>query len=310
MPDRLRPVLSAPVPAPEHPVRAERFRTALQARVLGMAGLGAGVSFRALHLERGHATLSGPFGELVLEAPMTGWFPWASGMRLHLAAGAQGTHLLLGPMALDRALRQRPEAAQLRFLAERVGVLRLTDPAQGPDRVSACFDGILAETLRPGPMAEAVVASLLHVLLVQFHRGLALRDGIGQQRSEAGGAAGVAAQFVALVEENFRSHWSVERYAARLGVSRDRLTDICHAVHGRPPGMLIRARLALEARLYLEGSPLSLDQIAGLLGFAGPAPFNRFVKSVTGLPPGRYRRANGRITVSAGNAVAAPYAWP
>ena len=241
---------------------------------------------------------------------MTGWFPWASGMRLHLAAGAQGTHLLLGPLALDRALRHRPEAALLRFLAARIGVLRLADPGQGPDRVAACFDGILAETLRPGPMAEAVVASLLHVLLVQFHRGQAMRDGQTDPKREAGGAAGLAAQFVALVEENFRAHWSVERYADRLGISRDRLTDICHAVHGRPPGTLIRARLALEARLYLEGSPLSLDQIAGLLGFAGAAQFNRFIKAVTGMPPGRYRRDNRRVAATPGTTVAAPYAWP
>jgi AraC-like DNA-binding protein len=318
MPDRhlARPGPPANIAAtPDYPVHAERFRAALQARVLGLAGLnaggsGVGVSFRALHLERGSATLTGPGtgpdDERVLDAPMTGWFPWADDLRLHLAAGAQGTHLLLGPAALDRALRHHPEAAHLRYLAGRIGVLRLSDTGNAPDRVASCFDGILAETLRPGPMSASVVASLVHVLLVQFYRGQAMRD----VRSDAGGGTSLAAQLIALVEENFRAHWSVDRYAARLGVSRDRLTDICQRVHDRPPGALIRGRLALEARLYLESSPLSLDQIAGRLGFAGPAQFSRFVRAVTGLPPGRYRQDNRRVGQTAGEPAAAPYAWP
>lgn len=325
MPERgaggaIKPAMQPAVtPRAEVPVRAERFRTALQARVLGLAGLdvaapGRGRSFRALHLERGQATLAGPEGERVLEAPLTGWFPWAEGLRLHLAAGAQGTHLLLGPAALDRALRHHPEAALLRFLAGRVAVLRLGEPDRGADMVASCFDGILAETLRPGPLSASVVGSLLHVLLVQFHRGQAAREGRDADpaalRVSAGGGAALAAQFVALVEENFRAHWPVDRYAGHLGISRDRLTDICRRVHGRTPGALIRARLSLEARLYLEGAALSLDQIAGVLGFAGPAQFNRFVRAATGLPPGRYRDARARVSDPPRDAVVAPYAWP
>lgn len=302
MPDR------RPLPQPtEQPVRAERFRAALQPRVLGLAGLGGGDNFRAVLLERGEAMLRSPETEHPLAAPLAGWFPWQADMRLHLGAGAQGAHLLLGPQTLDRALRQRPEAAHLRFMADRTALLRLAG-APEPSRVmAACFDGILAETLTPGAMSAGVVESLLHVLLVQFYRGQAAAPG---PRDERGGTAAIASRFVTLVETHFRTHRTVARYAQALGISRDRLTDVCRAVHGRPPGALIRARLALEARLYLDTSPLGLDQIAALLGFASAPQFNRFFKDQVGMPPGRYRTERSQDEAGHADTPAEPFAWP
>lgn len=73
------------------PVRAERFRAALQPRVLGRAGLGEQDNLRALHVERGNATLrTADAAPVVLTGPAVGWFPWRGNKRLHLGAGAQG----------------------------------------------------------------------------------------------------------------------------------------------------------------------------------------------------------------------------
>lgn len=293
-------------PPPDQPVRAERFRAALQTRVLGLAGLEAGPNARALLLDRGQAVLQAGGTEQVLVAPVVGWFPWREDMRLYLGAGAQGTHLLLTAAALDRALRHRPEAAHLRFLADRVAVLRLDPGAPGAAALAACFDGLLAETLTPGPMASGVVGSLLHVLLVHLYRG---QGGTAEAPGDPGGSAELAARFVALVEENFRAHWTVARYAAALGITRDRLHDLSRAAHGRSPGALIRARLTLEARQFLEHSPLSLGQIADALGFSGAAQFNRFFRAQAGQPPGRFR-ADLRRPGPERPPASAPYAWP
>lgn len=294
--------------APDPPVRAERFRAALHVRTLGRAGLGRGRNYRAVLLERGSATLRSNTGERLLDAPAMAWFPWTEEMRLELGAGAQGTHLLLAPSALDRSLRNRAEALHLRYLAETDSVLRLAEANDAMASVSACFSGILAETLHPGPLSSSVVESLLHVLLVLQYRGQAESRGAASAGAEAP-TSGLAARFLALVEAHFREQWRIGDYARRLGISRDRLHDICLAAHGRTPGSLIRARVAVEARNYLENAPLSIGQIAGLLGFATSSQFNRFFSRELGEPPGKYR-IRRRASAEPGAPVSAPYAWP
>lgn len=150
--------------------------------------------------------------------------------------------------------------------------------------VPAAIAGILDETAKRGAMSETVVSALLHVVLVHLFR--AQEDGALVKPVPGAGNDALAAKFVRLVEARIRSHWRVARNAAALGISRDRLGDICQRAHGRPPGTLIRARLLLEARRYLEKTELSVDQIAGLLGYSSASRFNRFFKAQEGQPPG------------------------
>ncbi|SMC98849.1 helix-turn-helix domain-containing protein [Rhizobium sp. RU36D] len=307
MPDR-KLLVSVSPSRPEAPVRAERFRAALQARVLGRAGLGEAENYRALIVEKGDVVLrDGDDRMLELSGPVMGWIPWRDGMRLELAAGAQGTHLLLGAATLARVLQRRAEAAQLRFMVERSSFMRLGPGNSASEAVAACFTGILAETLRPGPMSTAVVESLLHILLVHLHRNQPA--GTGEQM-QTGTLKALAGQFTALIESHFREHWTVERYARELGISRDRLNDICIRAYGRPPARLIRERLAVEARIYLANSSLALGQIAGVLGFAGAPQFGRFFKSLQGQSPARYRLDLRRTTQAEPARLNALHAWP
>lgn len=292
----------------ETPLRAERFRADLQARSLGVAGLGEAENFRAIHLERGEATLR--FSDapaLPLSGPVMGWFPWREGMRLELAAGAQGCHLLLGRAMLNRTLARSPETAELRFMADRRLLLRLAGEDAMTAMVSACFAGILAETLQPGPLSDPVVESFLRVLMVQLRRGQSQGSVTGPA---AGGGAALASRFTALVEGHVRERWSVARYAAEIGISRDRLHDICLRAFGRPPGRMIRERLFLEAKVYLEQSSLAIEQIAGVLGFTGAPQFNRFFREMEGLPPGRYRNRNRGAAQPGPQGGGALYSWP
>jgi AraC-like DNA-binding protein len=292
----------------ETPIRAERFRADLQPRSLGLAGLDEGENFRAIHLERGEATLrTRDAPPLPLAGPVMGWFPWRDGMRLELAAGAQGSHLLLGRTTLNRTLAGSPETAELRFMADRRLLLRLAGEDSPGAIVAGCFAGILAETLRPGPLSAPVVESFLRVLLVHLRRGQAQG---GVTAPAAGGGTALASRFTALVEGHVRERWTVARYAAELCISRDRLNDVCLRAHGRPPGRLIRERLLLEARAYLEQSSLAIEQIAGVLGFSGAPQFNRFFSEMTGLPPGRYRNRHRDAAEPGPQDRAALYSWP
>jgi AraC family transcriptional regulator, transcriptional activator of pobA len=299
---------SSPGTRPETPIRAERFRSALQMRTLGRAGLGEAENVRAVLLERGEATLRTPDSSPIpLAGPVMGWFPWRDGMRLDLAAGAQGTHLLLGRVTLNRVLHRWPETAQLRFTVDRRLFLRLGEDAAASAQLDTCFAGILSETLHPGTLSGTIVESLLQVILVQLHRG---QGQLGTPAAaHSGGGTALAERFTSLVEGHFRERWTVTRYAAEIGISRDRLHDICLRVHGRTPGRLIRERLLIEARIYLENSSLALDQIAEVLGFSGAAQFSRFFAALQGQPPGSYR--NRHSAARAGHAGEMTlHSWP
>jgi AraC family transcriptional regulator, transcriptional activator of pobA len=300
--------LSTPPSRPEVPVRAERFKAALQTRVLGRAGLGDTENVRALIVEKGEVVLRMVDDRVVpLAGPVMGWIPWRDGMRLELGAGAQGTHLLLGAPTLDRVLQRRPEASQLRFMVEQSSFMRLNSGDSASEAVAACFTGILAETLRPGPMSGAVVESLLHVLLVHLHRHQPASLG---EAVQAGAFKALAGQFTALIQSHFREHWTVARYARELGISRDRLNDISLRAYGRPPARLIRERVLIEARIYLANSSLALGEIAGVLGFAGAPQFSRFFKTLQGQSPARYRlnlRTMSQAAMTRQNTLSA---WP
>lgn len=304
-----RNAAATPGRSTETPIRAERFRADLQARSLGLAGLGEAQNFRAIHLERGEATLRlEDAAPLPLAGPLMGWFPWREGMRLELAAGAQGCHLALGRATLNRTLARSPETAELRFMADRRLVLRLSgETTTAASTVSSCFEGILAETLHPGPLSASVVESFLRVLLIQLRRGQSQSGAAGPS---AGDGTALASRFTALVEASVRERWPVARYAAELGISRDRLNDVCLRAHGRPPGRMIRERLLLEAKAYLEQSSLAIEQIAGVLGFSGAPQFSRFFSQMEGISPGRYRSRQRSAAGPDTEAAGALYSWP
>jgi AraC family transcriptional regulator, transcriptional activator of pobA len=234
-----------------------------------------------------------------------GWFPWRDDMRLDLAAGAQGTHLLLGAGTLGRVLQHRPEEPELRFSAGRMAVVRLDDDGPRARWLPPVSGASWPKPSSPARWRRGSRNPCCMCLLVQFHRGQ-----VRGQAGEGTGQSTLAARFTALVEAHFRDRWTVARYAAALGVSRDRLNDICQRAHGRSSARLIRDRLVLEARIYLESSSLTLDQIAAALGFASAAQFNTFFRQMEDRPPGRYRADQYRAARAGQARLSAPYDWP
>src|SRR5690606_10386307 len=115
-----------------------------------------------------------------------------------------------------------------------------------------------------------LLSGLLRIMLVAMLRAAAGTDiphvSIGEKSS-------LLRRFRQLVEMNFRSHWTVARYAEALGISTDRLHAICTTGIGKSPKALISERLALEAALRLERSSLTVQQLGHALGFNDPAHF-------------------------------------
>jgi len=93
-----------------------------------------------------------------------------------------------------------------------------------------------------------------------------------------------------LIEEHFREHWPVERYAHTLGVTASRLNTVCRRVAGCSTLELVHARLLLEAKRALIYTGMSMSEIGYALGFEDPAYFSRFFAKRLGLSPLAFRK--------------------
>jgi AraC family transcriptional regulator, transcriptional activator of pobA len=99
-------------------------------------------------------------------------------------------------------------------------------------------------------------------------------------------------RFVHLVEQHFLDHWPMERYAARLGLSTQRLNRLVRQHARRSALQLVHERLLREACRRLIYVAVPATRLAFELGFDDPAYFSRFFKRHTGLSPQRWRQAH------------------
>ncbi|SIQ71475.1 transcriptional regulator, AraC family [Rhizobium sp. RU35A] len=117
----------------------------------------------------------------------------------------------------------------------------------------------------------------------------------------------IVRSFVQLVDAHMREHWTVPDYAEALGVTADRLNTAVRRATGRTPVDFIHNRLAAEAAILLDGSPLQIAEIADALGFRDAAYFSRFFKRMAGLSPRAYREGLSQRRTLAETSYAA---WP
>lgn len=286
-------------------VRAGSLDGSLKPRIVGLAESLSGPSWLAVLIESGSVRIAGE--DAAVSAPVLAWRPWLGGARATFRPGTAGTYVILGPTALANAVGHMPESRELRDMADRPVTAPLLRAGASLPPLRAAFEALRRELETGGVAARAVVEAYLRVILVEVYR--AGRAGLTGARP-APPSRRVFAEFGALVEAHFRERWSVNGYAAALNVSRDRLGDVCRRVRGLGPKALIDRRTALEARLQLENSSDSIEQVAGSLGFSSASQFNRFFRRTVGSPPGTYRAAFLKGARSGASDPARPYEWP
>lgn len=300
----------ASMPGAVEPIRAEVIDTGLHTRTIGLAGGIGGPSWRIVHLARGAAELTGPDATL-LSGPVLVLQPWSPAHRLRIRPGATGAHVLVGPAALSEAMGRRPDPADLRRLAEVRSVLPLADRPEAAARIGRVTADLLAEVTAAQPGWHGVAEAMIRVLLIHLWRG-----GAADSRTPLPAPPGssVFARFRGLVEAHVRDRWTVAQYADALGVTPDRLTDICRRTRGLTPHAIVTACTLAEARRLLAETDAPLDRVASRLGFASAAQFNRYFQRAEGVPPGRWRRV--RMPAGGGSKGTAPessgdlFDWP
>lgn len=268
-------------------LNAERIACALQDRVFSLdAGRNAG-TWRGLLLTAGYAEFRLADGNLPVAATSFAWTPWNEGCKLWMSAGSVGVYFAISARALDLALGLGPETQELRSLTFRTTVAAFDHVSADYVDIENAFSLILRESRSRNPAAAAIVSGQVRTLLALAWRKVATPTAPVRPlgRSEA-----LIIQFRQLVEANFREHWTVSMYARKLGVSADRLHDVCTSSLGCAPKSYVSERIMQEIRLMLENTTLSIDQISTVLGFRDAQYFSRFVKQRAGQSPSAIRK--------------------
>jgi AraC family transcriptional activator of pobA len=298
---------------------ARRIVPTLHAQRWSLDGAGAGALARAVHLSAGRGTLGHGDGELTLRAGDLAWLPGGEARQLQVEAGSAGVTVGVSDALLAGALGAHADAAPLRAGAARRCLVSAAEP--GPrDELLRSLLALDAESRQPGGVSRPYLAAHLTLVLVTLWRLSSHDAGHASAAAALAGAPGLSGgsigarhllRFRHLVEAQFRARWTVARYAAELGLSPDRLHDLCAQQLGRSPLVLVHQRMVREACALLAGTEHSVERIAGALGFSSASHFSRLFKRWLAVSPQGWRRQARRGAGSGSAALPASYAdWP
>ncbi|SFR08708.1 helix-turn-helix domain-containing protein [Poseidonocella sedimentorum] len=297
MTDRARSLLPA---APRQTgVQTERIRSALTATEFTALDQRAALFV----ITAGSGRLASGASTVPLAAPCLVWSPPQKGAPIRLDAGTRGFVLRVSDTVVGQSIPGGTISAHVRkAVSGRIHLPALN--AATLAKLENLAEQIDGELFSMAPGARAVVHHCVSLLLIEVWRassptGLEL-DTLPQQ---------IADEFLHLAEVYLQSHWSVSRYAERIGVSRDRLNSAVRRAIGTTPHSHLQARLMEEAKSLLLRSNLHVAEIAFKLGFTDAAYFNRFFQRHAEMAPGKFRQLNSSIR-RRGPRETAFHAWP
>jgi AraC family transcriptional activator of pobA len=99
----------------------------------------------------------------------------------------------------------------------------------------------------------------------------------------------IALRLRSLIERHFREYHRPAEYARRLRITVGHLNHLSRRHLGRTAGVVVRERVALEAKRQLVHTDASAAEIGYALGFKDPAYFARFFRRETGESPSACR---------------------
>lgn len=224
--------------------------------------------------------------EREVEAPCLIWAPTRHAARLSLSAGSRGFVLRIPEKIIGSAMPTGPISSHVRkAVATRIILPNLAPTHLGKTRNQ--FEQIEAELFDMAPGALSVVNSCISLLLIEIWRASGPTDKEMDALPHQ-----IVDDFLHLVEHHLQSHWTVAKYARRIGVSSDRLNSAVRRAIGTSPHHHIQSRLMEEAKSLLLHSNLHVAEVAYKLGFNDAAYFNRFFQRHTAVAPGRFRQMN------------------
>jgi AraC family transcriptional activator of pobA len=197
----------------------------------------------------------------------------------------EGWVLTLGDSLLNARLDPRARALIHPLLVAPV-VTALNDAPKTVALIGTMLDRIADEFTLPRPGGGAMLDGMIQIILLEIGRRQQPQNApTGQRKRHL-----QFQRFRELLEQNYKSHWTIDEYAAQMGLTPARLNRLCRAMTGKTVGTVIQDRLVLEAQRLLTYTNATATMVAFETGFREPAYFSRFFKRRTGLSPVAYRK--------------------
>lgn len=294
--------------SPSSQFQAARIESALRERTIGHHDLFEHQNWFVFFIESGRATAQTQSGVYEMTGPSILWGSLSEDTRLKIGAGSVGSYLLFSDRILADAIGLIVEAAEMHLFAQQPVMLSFERDDPRGRELEDMFERVTTEGQGRQFGAEIAISGYVRLLLVLLWRSVdkdtSDQDIIGRHKAKLN-------QFRNLVEAHFRSRWKAKQYAETLGLTYDRLHDLCMRALDKPPALLIRERSLREAQILLQRTSHSADHISALLGFSSASQFNHFYKSMSGESPGVFRRRISKQTGSPAERVSVSFSdWP
>ena len=101
----------------------------------------------------------------------------------------------------------------------------------------------------------------------------------------------IFANFIKMVEANFRKERRVKWYSQQLCITPRYLTEMVKAASKRTPNEWIDNYTLMELRVMLKNSPKSIKEIADEMNFPNQSFMGKYFKLHVGVTPSQYRKS-------------------
>ncbi len=157
------------------------------------------------------------------------------------------------------------------------------------ERIASNLAYISNEALLKKEHSAQLIENNIFEILVWAFRLLGMEENI--QKQDENVVTSLAKQYI---NDNIEMPPSVEEVAEYCYLSTKQLTRIFHRFEGISPGeYIIKSRISKIEKLLADYS-FSLKQISEIMNFNNEYYFNAFFKKHSGMPPGEYRKMNGK----------------
>ena len=129
---------------------------------------------------------------------------------------------------------------------------------------------------------------IMNYVKMYFYEACDLLLGVNTKRYANTKASVMTQKFIGLLEINVNRLVLVKQYAELMNVTPKYLSAVVKASTGRRPQAWIDEYRVLQAKNYLKGHEMSIQEIALHMNFSSPSHFSKFFKLQTGQTPKEY----------------------
>lgn len=243
--------------------------------------LSSGTFYQLIYVTQGEAILEyGSLKHISIDRPFIYFSAPGRSQKLTMSGKVKGHILLISKDILLDILNKLPDA-RISYRDESF-ILDLSNKAQTDLEIGILqnsFESIAEELQKKENLG---LRALLLCWIRLAHEGSALfmthhRNAIKFRK------------YLNLIDENYKFHWTLSQYAAKLNITVSTLNNICRELGGESAKEYVFQRILKEAEFLLRYTDHTIIEIAHKLGFKDSSYFTRFFKRYTSLNPKKYR---------------------